>query len=120
MRLLEPLHARVCPPCQRPRRLTCPPACPGLCLPPLVHPATQVFILAGTTFLTLRQLGLAAANLTTAELLLRRKLGYLQAAAGVFSNPFDEGPLANCATVGGARRGAGCACGVHAVRGARA
>ena len=33
----------------------------------------QVFILAGTTFLLARQLFLAAANLTTNELLLRQK-----------------------------------------------
>lgn len=55
-----------------------------------------VFILGGTTFLLARQLFLAAANLTTNELLLRHKYGYLQAADRSFRNPFDEGPASNC------------------------
>ena len=53
----------------------------------------QILIGGGTTFLFVRQAACAAANLTTNELLLRRKYGYLQ-------DPFDEGPANNCVQVG--------------------
>lgn len=66
----------------------------------------QVFIFCGTTFLAARQLFLVAANLTTNELLLRGKYGYLRAADRAFLNPFDEGPAPNCVQVRRGRRGA--------------
>ncbi|KAL4457408.1 hypothetical protein ABPG75_012273 [Micractinium tetrahymenae] len=65
---------------------------PGTLLTSLV----VLFICLGTTFLLLRQCLCAAANLTTNELLLRHKYGYLKAADHTFLNPFDEGPAANC------------------------
>jgi hypothetical protein len=61
----------------------------------------QILICGGTTFLFVRQAACAAANLTTNELLLRRKYGYLQDPADrTFTNPFDEGPANNCVQVG--------------------
>eukprot|EP00887_Chlorella_sp_A99_P002890 scaffold6.g2890.t1 len=55
-------------------------------------------ILAGTSYLAGRQLLCVAGNLTTNELLMRSKYGYLHAPDHSFSNPFDEGPAANCLT----------------------
>ena len=71
------------------------------------HPL-QILICGGTTFLFVRQAACAAANLTTNELLLRHKYGYLQAPADrTFTNPFDEGPANNCVQVRRAAVGSG-------------
>ncbi len=67
--------------------------CPNLLI-------VQLFICLGTSYLLFRQCLCAAANLTTNELLLRHKYGYLKAADHTFLNPFDEGPAANCIQVG--------------------
>ncbi|PSC69063.1 S-acyltransferase 23 [Micractinium conductrix] len=53
-------------------------------------------IFCGTTFLLARQAFCVAANLTTNELILRRKYGYLQARDNSYCNPFDNGLAANC------------------------
>ncbi|GAB4820982.1 hypothetical protein N2152v2_008028 [Parachlorella kessleri] len=57
----------------------------------------MVPITLGTAALAGRQAFCVLANLTTNELLGRDKYGYLHAQDGTFSNPFDKGPLTNCA-----------------------
>ena len=56
----------------------------------------QVPLLAGNAFLVLRQLLCIAANLTTNEILSRKKYSYLRGSDGGFWNSFDRGCLANC------------------------
>ena len=78
-----------------------PPLPPACCLHPHPFASLQILICGGTTFLFARQAACAAGNLTTNELLLRGKYGYLQAPADrTFTNPFDEGPANNCIQVG--------------------
>jgi len=61
-------------------------------------------ILGGTAFLAGRMVLCIASNLTTNELILRRRFDYLKAADGSFYNPFDRGPAANCAQFFAAKR----------------
>lgn len=58
--------------------------------------ALQVPLGIGNAFLILRQLACIAANLTTNELISRRKYSYLRAEDGGFWNPFDRGCFSNC------------------------
>lgn len=50
----------------------------------------------GTSYLVGRVFYCIAGNLTTAELLGRRKYAYLRDSEGTFFNRFDAGPAANC------------------------
>lgn len=50
----------------------------------------------GTSYLVGRVFYCIAGNLTTAELLGRRKYVYLRDSEGTFFNRFDAGPAANC------------------------
>ena len=56
----------------------------------------QVPLLIGNAFLVLRQLLCIAANLTTNEILSRKKYSYLRGSDGGFWNSFDRGCFANC------------------------
>ncbi|KAK9814386.1 hypothetical protein WJX72_004988 [[Myrmecia] bisecta] len=56
----------------------------------------QVPLVVGNGFLILRACVLTAANLTTNELLLRKRYEYLKGPDGKFWNRFDRGPVQNC------------------------
>ncbi|EFN58648.1 hypothetical protein CHLNCDRAFT_140901 [Chlorella variabilis] len=62
------------------------------------------FIFCGTSFLLARQALCVAGSLTTNELLMRHKYGYLKAADHSYKNPFDEGPASNCVQFWGEAR----------------
>lgn len=60
------------------------------------HYLTKAFMAVGTSYLVARFFYCIAGNLTTAELLGRRKYAYLRDGEGAFANRFDAGPAANC------------------------
>ena len=59
----------------------------------------QVPLLVGSSFLAARGLLCVLGNLTTNELLNRRRYGHLNHEVAGYCNRFDAGPLANCAQV---------------------